>query len=148
MSSKQLAQSMFDRHHAVVIGGSLAGLLAARVLSDHFAQVTIIERDRLTGDAGPRKGVPQGRHVHALLARGAIIMGEYFPDLFPTLARNGAILVSTRDVRWNQLGLWMAPVTSRAKTLFQSRPFLEQHVRDQLVARDNVHESSRILRMS
>jgi len=48
MSSKQPAQSTLDRHHAVVIGGSMAGLLAARVLSDHFAQVTIIERDRLT----------------------------------------------------------------------------------------------------
>ncbi len=139
MRNKQPAQSTFDRRHAVVIGGSMAGLLAARVLSDHFVQVTMIERDRLTGDAEPRKGVPQGRHVHALLARGAAIMGEYFPDLFPTLARNGAILVSTRDVRWNQLGLWMAPVTSHAKTSFQSRPFLEQHVRDQLATRDNVH---------
>ena len=138
MRNKQPAQSTFDRRHAVVIGGSMAGLLAARVLSDHFDQVTMIERDRLTGDAEPRKGVAQGRHVHALLARGAAIMGEYFPDLFPTLARNGAILVSTRDVRWNQLGLWMAPVTSHAKTSFQSRPFLEQHVRDQLAARDNV----------
>jgi|GEM_PF-1937975 len=138
MRSNQPAQSTFDKHHAVVIGGGVAGLLAARVLSDHFAHVTMIERDQLINDAEARKGVPQGRHVHALLARGAIIMGEYFPDLFPTLARNGAILVSTRDVRWNQLGLWMAPVTSHAKTSFQSRPFLEQHVRDQLAARDNV----------
>ncbi len=76
MRSKQPAQGRFDRHHAVVIGGSMAGLLAARVLSDHFEQVTIIERDRLTRDADPRKGVPQGRHVHGLLARGAVIMGE------------------------------------------------------------------------
>ena len=54
MSSKQPAQGTFDRHHAVVIGGSMGGLLAARVLSDHFEQVTIIERDRLTRDAEPR----------------------------------------------------------------------------------------------
>jgi 2-polyprenyl-6-methoxyphenol hydroxylase-like FAD-dependent oxidoreductase len=138
MRSKQPAQNTFDRRHAVVIGGSMAGLLAARVLSDHFAHVTMIERDQLIDDAESRKGVPQGRHVHALLARGAIIMGEYFPDLFPTLARNGAILVSTRDVRWNQLGVWMAPVRSPFKISFQSRPFLEQHVREQLAARDNV----------
>jgi 2-polyprenyl-6-methoxyphenol hydroxylase-like FAD-dependent oxidoreductase len=138
MRSKQPAQNTFDRRHAVVIGGSMAGLLAARVLSDHFAHVTMIERDQLINDAEPRKGVPQGRHVHALLARGAIIMGEYFPDLFPTLARDGAILVSTRDVRWNQLGVWMAPVRSPFKISFQSRPFLEQHVREQLAARDNV----------
>ncbi len=61
MGSKQPVHSMFDRHHAVVIGGSMAGLLAAHVLSDHFEQVTLIERDRLTGDAEARKGVPQGR---------------------------------------------------------------------------------------
>ena len=131
-------QGTFDRHHAVVIGGSMAGLLAARVLSDHFEQVTMIERDRLTGDAEARKGVPQGRHVHNLRARGAAIMGEYFPDLFPTLAQDGAILVRLEDVRWNQLGVWMVPVPSPVKALFQSRPFLEQHVRDQLAARDNV----------
>lgn len=139
MRSKQPAQGTFDRHHAVVIGGSMAGLLATHVLSDHFEQVTIIERDRLIGDAEARKGVPQGRHVHGLLARGAVIMGEYFPDLFPTLAKDGAILVRLEDVRWNQLGVWMVPVPSPVKTLFQSRPFLEQHVRAQLAARDNVH---------
>jgi 2-polyprenyl-6-methoxyphenol hydroxylase-like FAD-dependent oxidoreductase len=116
----------------------MAGLLAARVLSDHFEQVTIIERDTLTGDAGARKGIPQGRHVHGWLARGVAIMREYFPDLFPTLAQDGAIPVSMEGVRWNQLGVWMAPVPSRVTTLFQSRPFLEQHVRDQLAARDNV----------
>jgi 2-polyprenyl-6-methoxyphenol hydroxylase-like FAD-dependent oxidoreductase len=138
MSSKQPAQGTFDRHHAVVIGGSMAGLLAARVLSDHFEQVTIIERDRLTGDAEARKGVPQGRHVHGWLARGVAIMREYFPDLFPTLAQDGAIPVGTEGLCWNQLGVWMAPVRSPVKTLFQSRPFLEQHVRDQLTARDNV----------
>ena len=138
MRSKQPAQDTFDRRHAVVIGGSMAGLLAARVLSDHFAQVTIIERDKLTGEAEARKGVPQGRHVHVLLARGAVIMREYFPDLFPTLAQDGAIPVSMEGLRWNQLGVWMAPVPSPVKTLFQSRPFLEQHVRDQLAARDNV----------
>ncbi len=138
MRSKQPAKSTFDRHHAVVIGASMAGLLAARVLSDHFEQVTIIERDKLTGEAKPRKGVPQGRHVHGLLARGAVIMGECFPDLFPTLAQDGAIPVGMEGLRWNQLGVWMAPVRSPVKTLFQSRPFLEQHVRDQLAARDNV----------
>jgi hypothetical protein len=58
MRSKQPAKSTFDRHHAVVIGASMVGLLAARVLSDHFEQVTFIERDRLTRDAEPRIILP------------------------------------------------------------------------------------------
>ena len=57
------------RRHAVVVGGSLAGMLAARVLSDHFDIVTLLERDRFPETPAARKGLPQGRHVHALLER-------------------------------------------------------------------------------
>ena len=49
--------------HAVVLGASISGLLAARVLSDHYDQVTLVERDLLTGDGSPRRGVPQAQHV-------------------------------------------------------------------------------------
>jgi len=55
------------RRHAVVVGGSLAGMLAARVLSDHFDDVTLLERDRFPETPTPRKGLPQGRHAHDLL---------------------------------------------------------------------------------
>ena len=55
--------------HALVIGGSLAGLLAARVLSDHFERVTIVERDHYPDQAEFRSGVPQARHLHVLLAK-------------------------------------------------------------------------------
>jgi flavin-dependent dehydrogenase len=51
------------RRHAVVVGGSLAGMLAARVLSDHFDGVTLLERDRFPEAPAGRKGLPQGRHV-------------------------------------------------------------------------------------
>src|SRR5205085_11993902 len=118
---------------------SMAGLLAARVLSDHFEQVTIIERDRLTDDAEPRKGVPQGRHGHALLAQGGLILRDLFPDLFPALAQDGAVPLSILDIRRYQLGVWMAPPPTSAKTLVQSRPFLEQHVRTCLATRNNIH---------
>ena len=57
-----------DRKHAIVLGGSMAGLLAARILSDHFGQVSLIERDTLPALAEQRRGVPQGRHTHGLLA--------------------------------------------------------------------------------
>jgi 2-polyprenyl-6-methoxyphenol hydroxylase-like FAD-dependent oxidoreductase len=56
---------------AVVLGASMGGLLAARVLADFFETVTVVERDVLPDDPAVRRGVPQGRHVHVLLARGA-----------------------------------------------------------------------------
>src|SRR5579884_659502 len=139
MDNKVVKQNKLDMHHAIVIGGSMAGLLAARVLSEHFERVTIIERDQLLDDAQPRKGVPQGRHVHGLLAGGAAIVGEYFPDLFAALAQDGAIPVDTADIRRYQLGARVAAAPSPGKTLWQSRPFLEQHVRAALSARNNVH---------
>jgi 2-polyprenyl-6-methoxyphenol hydroxylase-like FAD-dependent oxidoreductase len=131
-------QKSFDPHHAIVIGGSMAGLLAARVLSEHFERVMIIERDRLNDDVQPRKGVPQGQHVHTLLAGGAAILGAYFPDLFAALAQDGSVPLGTADIRRYQLGVRVAPVPGPAKSLWQSRPFLEQHVRAALLARDNV----------
>lgn len=53
---------------AVVLGASMAGLLAARVLADFYDTVVVVEWDRLPDSPANRRGVPQGRHVHALLA--------------------------------------------------------------------------------
>jgi flavin-dependent dehydrogenase len=64
---------------AVVVGASIAGLLAARVLADHFARVVILERDMLPERPESRKGVPQGRHAHALLGQGRQIMEQLLP---------------------------------------------------------------------
>jgi hypothetical protein len=55
---------------ACVLGGGIAGLLAARVLSDYADQVIVLERDPVVGDERPRAGVPQGRPVHTLLPGG------------------------------------------------------------------------------
>ena len=79
--------------HAVVLGASLAGLLAARVLADAYGQVTVVERDPLPDRAEHRKGVPQGRHAHVLLARGAQILDELFPGLLDDLAAGGAAVI-------------------------------------------------------
>ena len=56
--------------HALVIGGSMAGLFAARVLSERFGRVTIVERDSFPEGPQFRKGVPQSRHLHAFMMRG------------------------------------------------------------------------------
>src|SRR5947209_2123533 len=75
---------------AVVLGASMGGLLAARVLADFFDTVTVFERDELSDDPVNRRGVPQGRHVHALLPRGARVLDELFPGLVAELVAAGA----------------------------------------------------------
>ena len=55
--------------HAVVIGASVAGLLAARALADDYERVTIVERDELPVIGEGRKAVPQGSHAHVMLAQ-------------------------------------------------------------------------------
>src|SRR6478609_4629794 len=68
-------------NHAVVIGASIAGMCAARVLSDFFDRVTVYERDELPAEPANRAAVPQGRHVHLLMARGAQELESHFPGL-------------------------------------------------------------------
>jgi 2-polyprenyl-6-methoxyphenol hydroxylase-like FAD-dependent oxidoreductase len=118
----------------------MAGLLAARVLSEHFEQVTIIERDRICRDSEVRKGVPQARHVHVLLKKGASLLTEFFPDLSSTLIQSGAPYVdSIDDVRWYHYGVWKARFPSEIRGYSQSRPLLENSVRDCISARANIH---------
>jgi NADPH-dependent 2,4-dienoyl-CoA reductase/sulfur reductase-like enzyme len=71
--------------HAVVLGASMAGLLAARALSEAYRHVTVVERDVLPEGSADRRGVPQGRHAHALLSGGARILDELFPRFLPEL---------------------------------------------------------------
>jgi 2-polyprenyl-6-methoxyphenol hydroxylase-like FAD-dependent oxidoreductase len=72
--------------HAVVLGASMSGLLAATVLADFYRSVTVVERDALPDGPVNRRGVPQGRHGHALLRRGAQILEELFPGFVDELA--------------------------------------------------------------
>jgi 2-polyprenyl-6-methoxyphenol hydroxylase-like FAD-dependent oxidoreductase len=80
-----------DAGHAVVVGGGMAGLLAARVLADHFEQVTLVERDVLPDGAQARKGVPQGRMLHSMLPRGQRIVERLFPGYGRELSAVGAV---------------------------------------------------------
>lgn len=76
--------------HAIVIGGGMAGLLAACVLLNHFEEVTIIERDHYPQEPVFRPGVPQGRQVHILLLRGQHLLEAFFPGLSQKLLAQGA----------------------------------------------------------
>ena len=76
--------------HALVIGCSFAGLFAARVLSDHFERVTVIEGDSVNRSSGISQRQPQTRHLHRLLAQGLRIIKQLFPSLEQTLVDGGA----------------------------------------------------------
>ncbi|OAN32632.1 FAD-dependent oxidoreductase [Mycolicibacterium iranicum] len=76
--------------HAVVLGASMAGLLAARVLTEFYERVTVVERDELDDTPEPRRGVPQSRQPHALLARCGLILEELFPGIGEDLVAGGA----------------------------------------------------------
>lgn len=136
---------------AIVIGGSMAGLLAARVLADHFAHVTMIERDRLPDTPDNRKGVPQGRHAHVLLARGLEIMSQLFPGLRDALVADGAAVVDvTADTLWSQFGGYKILFRSGKEGLMMSRALIESHVRRQVLALANVGmlQECAVLRLS
>jgi 2-polyprenyl-6-methoxyphenol hydroxylase-like FAD-dependent oxidoreductase len=124
----------------VVVGGSLAGLLAARVLSDHFDHVTVVERDALLdGSLAPRKGVPQGRQLHGLLKRGEDILEELFPGIMGSLRAAGAVSFDFgRDCFWYHFGGWKTRFPSGLVTTGASRPLVEAHVRSRVFALPNV----------
>jgi 2-polyprenyl-6-methoxyphenol hydroxylase-like FAD-dependent oxidoreductase len=88
--------------HAIVIGGSIAGLIAGRVLSDHFVQVTVLERDEIEDRPVLHKSVPQGNHLHALLNGGQQVLATLYPGFTDDLSRRGANRVAVgRDVVWH-----------------------------------------------
>jgi len=119
--------------HAVVIGAGISGLLAARVLSPHFTHVSIIERDLLVDEAAPRKGVPQGRHVHILLRRGQSILERFFPGLFAQMGPRKSVLVDLgHEMRWWRMGLTNTRARSGVLSQFQTRPLLEWYVRQRV----------------
>ncbi|MEU4311461.1 FAD-dependent monooxygenase [Nocardia sp. NPDC024068] len=123
-----------SRGHAVVLGASMAGLLTARVLSESFARVTVIERDDLSAP-GDRRGVPQGRHVHALLARGRQILEEFFPGITGDLLAAGAVECrSLSEMRMTVAGHTLRQSDAGYSLLQASRPFLEWRVRERVRA--------------
>ncbi len=128
-----------DNKRAIVLGGSMAGLLAARVLSDHFERVSIVERDRFPNDAATRKGVPQAKHAHALLAKGYEILLHLFPDLDEDLRVHGALIGDPATItRWYQDGQYSRYTHSGLIGSFQSRALLEHLIRQRVLAIPNV----------
>ncbi len=125
--------------HAVVVGASIGGLLAARALSDTHAQVTVVERDRLPDAATARRGVPQGRHAHGLLDRGREVLEELFPGLTDELLARGVTAADLQSgFRWVNGGRLLCQAPSGLVGLGVSRPLLESRVLARVRALPNV----------
>jgi 2-polyprenyl-6-methoxyphenol hydroxylase-like FAD-dependent oxidoreductase len=125
--------------HAVVLGASMSGLLTARVLADTYHQVTVVDRDRLPERAADRQGVPQGRHAHVLLSRGAQILEELFPGFLADLAAAGVPVLDSPREFWFKVGGHLLCRDGEGYPVYQSsRAFLEAQVRRRVRVLDNV----------
>lgn len=117
--------------HAVVIGGSMAGILSARALSQHFDQVTVLERDHLPDGPEVRKGVPHARHLHSFWAGGLQAVDGLLPGIRADLAAAGAVPVKLpTDFAWlTPANRWVTQFPATQELASASRPLLEWTVR-------------------
>ncbi|MBW4507494.1 MAG: 2-polyprenyl-6-methoxyphenol hydroxylase-like oxidoreductase [Scytonematopsis contorta HA4267-MV1] len=127
-------------NHAIVIGGSVAGLLAGRVLADYFERVTIIERHSFPEKVAPCKGVPQSHHIHSLMLRGRMILEEMFPGLDKELMTAGAPLFDMgSQMGWLNRNGWGVKFDSGMNILSFSRSLLDWNIRQRLKAFTNIN---------
>ncbi|GAA2007571.1 hypothetical protein JL107_16370 [Nakamurella flavida] len=121
----------------IVIGASLAGLLAAAGISDAGGAnrpVTVLDRDPTPVDGTARPGVPQGRQPHVLLRRGLLALQELLPDLRPALLARGAVPLDTGDLAWRDVTGWALHGEPAHEILSLTRPLLEAVVAEQVGA--------------
>jgi 2-polyprenyl-6-methoxyphenol hydroxylase-like FAD-dependent oxidoreductase len=118
---------------AVVVGGSVAGLLAARVLTDSFESVVILERDPISEEATARRGVPQGRHVHLLEEAGRATLEDLFPGFGERVLSEGGVIVDVlSDMKHYQDGGFLADSQVRFDGYFATRPLYERIIRQRV----------------
>jgi 2-polyprenyl-6-methoxyphenol hydroxylase-like FAD-dependent oxidoreductase len=138
-STKTTRLKLFNSDHAIVVGGSLAGMLTARVLADHFTNVTVIERDAFPEEVGPRPGVPQSRHIHALLPGGLKIVEKLFPNICAELQEAGAVPLDIgNDVAWLTPQGWGIKFQSEIQALSFTRDLLDYTIRQRVSEMSNV----------
>ena len=116
--------------HAVVIGASMAGLLAARSLTEAYERVTVLDRDSLPPGPAGRRAVPQGRHPHALLPHGQACLDALLPGFSGELVAAGASsCAALEEMRFVLGGHQLARASMGTSAVLAGRPFIEGHVR-------------------
>jgi 2-polyprenyl-6-methoxyphenol hydroxylase-like FAD-dependent oxidoreductase len=123
---------------AIVLGGSMAGLLAARVLAESYLDVLIVDRDKVLGVRAPRRGAPHTVHAHGLHARGHLIVEDLFPGFTDELTAAGIPTGDLGEMRWYFNARKLQPARTRLVSVTGPRPVIENHVRDRVAALPNV----------
>ncbi len=142
--------TFYNHHHAIVIGGSMAGLITSRILLNHFDQVTLVERDRFPYKPQQRHGVPQASHVHVLLTQGQRIFEQLFPGFIAELVAAGCPTVNwTQHFPWYSMEGWQPRFSSDLITYTCSRNFLEWVVRRRVASSEplNIVDNCRALEL-
>lgn len=122
---------------ALIIGGGIVGLLAARVLSEFYGEVLVLERDSKPEQAGARPGSPQSFHLHQVLPRGDMLLEEFFPGFIDDLLAQGAFATQHSMVQWsNRYGTMTMPQAEKGASY--SRGLLEWVLRQRVQALSNV----------
>jgi len=130
--------------NAIVIGASMAGMLTARVLAEKFASVIILEKDELPQEPAPRAGVPQARHLHALLPRGLQLLEGFFPGIQAELISLGAEMLDIgEDVAWLTPQGWGVRCKSGLEGLTFTRDLLDWAIRRRLSEFPNIQVQAR-----
>lgn len=123
---------------AVVLGGSMSGILAARVLAESYAEVLIVDRDKVLGVSGPRRSTPHTIHAHALHARGHLILEELFPGLTDGLVAAGIPTCDLAEMHWYLNARRLRAARTGLLSVMAPRPMLEEHIRARAAALANV----------
>ena len=137
----------FKQGRAVVIGGSISGLLVAKVLSAYFEEVVILEKDAQSDlrvdDLGgiSRQGLPQAAHQHLLLVKGRQLFEEFFPGFDDELAALGAPLVNYSEDVSLFIGEGKLPrFVSGLNLRVCRRPLIDGVVAQRIAKIDNVEQ--------
>jgi len=126
---------LIPRQRAIVLGASIAGVLAARALAGRFEEVLLLERGELPAEPSHRSTVPQGRHTHGLLAGGMAAIERLLPGLVAELTAKGCPSGDNlHDLSWIFGGTRLAVGESGVRGLTLARPVLEHAVRTRVLA--------------
>ena len=127
------------RGTAVVIGGSIGGIATAKVLSERFDKVIVLEKDAQHDRREGRPGAAQGWHLHHLLTAGQQELERLFPGIIDDMVREGAFKVDMAEqYRLRLAGSWKEPCKGDIEIVCAGRPLLEWCVRRRLDAEPTI----------